>query len=271
MLFVVIVSSSGSAEIPVTNAPTDILRENVTKILDLYKPDEREGRANHMYQEFMLMVCPKGEYADSYAGAYIDEEYKIHIFVTDETEETINDYCKKCGLENFEIRKADYSLKRLKAIQKGFSEKYEKLYQIYNKESDEDVQNIENMRRGKDLLLNLRGFYIDEKKNRLVVEISGLTDANILVFEELFGKYDEIIYEEGNNYSVTTSEWRPGRRIYNSSSEGMSTGYRCYYLDPVGNRYNGFATAGHGVSTWGDVYRSTGMGNKLGTCKTSQV
>lgn len=223
----------------------------------------KQGISNAEYQDLINAIYVDGQYPSYYAGAYINENDDLVVILTDEASAATSAVKEATGNENIIIQYAPNSLNFLKALQNDFANTYE---QLYVQKAELNTFSLNET----DVLEDLAGFYVDEINNELVVEIRDITDEKIQAFKDLFGDEDTVRFDNGYNFELTASEWRPGRKIYTSSSSSLSTGYRCYYLNSNGTRYNGFATAGHAYSSGNSVYRSSGAKNKLGECKVSQ-
>lgn len=251
----------------------EILKEKINSIKEEREKELSSEKAkknrisSETHQKLMKEIRVDNKYPSYYGGAYIDDKNDLVVVLVEKSEVAKEKVRKACGNVNVQFVDGNVSFEYLKNLQECYSKRYE---QLYLEKEEKNLSILE-----KELLKCFAGSYIDEKNNELVLEIKGITSDKIEVLKSLFGNDKYVRFENGGDMDLSATEWRVGRMIHftNSSGkkDGISTGYRAYFIDDNGNRYNGFVTAGHAVKTGQYVYTSATMtnANLLGLCMVS--
>ncbi len=199
---------------------------------------------------------------DYYGGAYINDDGNLVVCVTDDSPANCSEVQTFTGNTDIIIQPVNYTYNTISQEQARITEIFDlmRTAPVVANEADSSALN--------ELVASLRGTYIDEERNVLVVEIEELTNEKIIAFTEYFSDETFIEFEQGYT-NTTTSAWNPGRKIYTSTSSWLSTGYPVYFTNSDGEQERGFITAGHSFDEGDIVYRSSGRSNVLGICVAS--
>lgn len=224
---------------------------------------KKEDVANSQYQNLLEAIVTDSGYPSYYAGAYLNENKELVVVLTEKSSQVVSTVRQATQNNKVIIEYATYPLNYLKALKYKLIDAYE---QLSIARINGELLSINEI----NLLDDFSGFYIDEVANEIAVEIQNISEEKIRIFKSLFGDDAGIRFEEGGNNECTAAEWRPGSPIFKSNNKRASTGYRCYYIDENGIRYNGFASAGHGFSVGEAVYRRSNSIYQIGVCKASQ-
>lgn len=223
-----------------------------------------EKEADIQYEKLMEAFQEAGEYPDYYAGSYINEDGDLVVNVAEFSDEIQNEVRQASQNSDIVVKQVEYSLNELDDAQEMLNEIYERIF-CSSEETGSILQNAEYNIIWEDVV----GYGIDEEQNRVVIDVQGLTDDKRAVLSELLSNDERFAFEEGGTTNAVI-DVKPGKKIYPapySSDTYMSAGYRAYWYNSAGTRYNGFVTASHGISVGQNVYAMQGV--ILGVCKVS--
>ena len=230
---------------------------------------DNEITANEQYNKLLQNLSKTQNAASSctisqdyYGGAYINDDGNLVVCVTDDSFANCSEVQTFTGNDDIIIQLVNYTYNAISQEQAKITEIFDLMRTTPMVADEADSSALS------ELVASLRGTYIDEERNVLVVEIEKLTDEKIIAFNENFSDEAFIEFEEGYT-SATTSAWNPGRKIYTSTSSWLSTGYPVYFTNSDGEQERGFITAGHSFDEGDIVYRSSGGSNVLGVCVAS--
>ena len=219
----------------------------------------RNQEANKIYQTLINNICVNDTYPEYYGGAYINDYNKLVVVLIDPSEEKIQLIKEEANSQDIIVQSGEVSLNYLKRLQNEYSQRYEEI-----------ACKVVRTHYEEEFLSSYCGSAIIEGKNKLVVKVNELSDEREQIFRSILGNGQSVTYENAEKAQTTASAWKVGRGIYDSGGTS-STGYRAYYIDFNGTRYNGFVTAGHSFSIGDYVYKSSNLttANRLGVCKLS--
>ena len=205
---------------------------------------------------------------DYYGGAYIDDDGNLVVCVTDDYATGSYEIQSYTENDDIQICRVRYTYDEIKQEQ----ERITALYQEYANALKDENMTGDTVSESVELIVSsLRGTYIDEEKNALVVRIYELDEQKIAAFGEIFSSEEYIEFEMGySSFSTSGTETKPGMRIYTASGESLSAGYPVYYRAPWGLQTLGFITAGHSFSEGDSVYRDANCTQTIGVCQESQ-
>jgi len=239
------------------NADTNESNTNEVKVLEDLMKDEKfkETYENHMIEQygenyqndlavrnagiiesrFNKDSSGKRVYPSYIGGLYIDDDDNLVIQIVDSNipeikSESYKSYEKVFTVdENAKIEYVTYS--------------YDELTKLRDYLLDNYLGKIDNF----------SGLYIDEKLNKVVVELMDLSDKKIKEFQDNVLSSSMITFDKGKTF-VNAQNINPGNGFKTPSGGGCSFGYRAK------NRYDtiGIVTAGHCFSSSGQNVSGVG-------------
>lgn len=221
----------------------------------------RENCANQQYQTLLAHINDtaqsnnRSNTIDYYGGAYINESGNLVVCVTQDYDANSNAIELYTNNDNIEVKNVEYTLNEILEEQERITNMIDE-----NRHSLNNIETISN------LLESITSTYTDEENNKLVIHIKNLNSQISNDFYKFISNKDFIELIEGHN-TVTTADWKPGRKIYVNSSTYASTGYPVYFYENNTLCY-GFVTAGHAYDVGDTVYSTTRT--SLGTCVKSK-
>ncbi len=189
------------------------------------------------------------QYAEYYAGAYINEEDNLVVqFTEDVTKEKVNEVAEQMSAET-EIEKVDTSYEDLLLENEKINNKLEALAQAVL----DGTATVEE----KAVYENLNGVMLSQSENTNIVSMKQVNEET----KGLFGKYfdaESVTFEEvkkseveeqftvnpGESFGIYTHTDAKGQKWYDI---GRSVGPRVYYERSDGSILYGFLTAAHCV------------------------
>ncbi len=180
-----------------------------------------------------------------YGGCYIDDDNKLHVLFTSETQDSIINAVNTITNNSVVIENCEYTLNELEMLK-------EKISDIMVSElRDNEVSEIAD-----DIVAV--GLY--QKQNKIFVQIKNCTKEKIYLFRKRILDSDAIVFETSDGCKNHTTSLKSGWSIAVDTSTGTwgySIAFRCKYLKPDGNYALGFMTAAHGNSAGDIVYNSS--------------
>lgn len=214
--------------------------------------------AKETYQTLVANIRSEDIYSSCYGGAYINDDNKLVVRLTNISEENVQKIRAAAEDNNVVIEYSTVTLEYLKELKGKYSAKIEQLLKSSNPTDCEKL-----------IIENLVGISVVQTTSEIVIEMFELNDEKIEAFRTVFGNDENIRFKNSERISLTSS-WYTGSEIYVANKGSMSAGYRAYYINSAGVRINGFITAGHGCNVGNTVYGVTSSGQiVLGTCMMS--
>ncbi|MBE6952948.1 MAG: hypothetical protein E7452_05285 [Ruminococcaceae bacterium] len=183
-------------------------------------------------------------YPDYYAGAYIREDGKLVVLLTNTAKANTDSVYALARSSDLIVSTATVSLNELTAQRELIANAWQTLRQSKAEDMPDDLLN---------LLDSFVGFGIEERNNRIVVSLKEVSGNNISAFKKYLTSYDRIYFEQCASFEKQNSprplylgtpvEVRIELDLYSGS-----VGYRCY-RNINGTFEYGFATAGHFANT----------------------
>lgn len=234
-----------------------------------------EQIANEQYQKLMKCLAElssgsieRSGTVDYYGGAYLNNEGHLVVCVTHDYDTSSGRIELYTSNENVILNTVHYSYNELKQEQNRILDCLEAYNNVIQDGGTNDTF-FDNYREGiATLLSSVRGTYIDDEMNALVVQIADLTQAKIDLFCELLSSKEYVVFEEGYTNTTTATGWKPGRYLCTSTSS-LSTGYPVYFTNADGERELGFISAGHAYDVGEFARVNSGSSIPLGICIAS--
>lgn len=213
----------------------------------------KENRSIQAYNELMQSFCKSGavpfseenmeecDYPDNYGGAYINEEGKLVIKVSENAAEvnSTDNFSVVIDENDVQYESAEHS--------------YEELLAEYNKISDYMVDGNKK----ESSWQNISAVAIDERENRVVVTMQDISEDAIILFKQDVSSSPLIYFKEAK-YTAKREASKSldlGSPVIGNRERMGSIGFRCKKRDSSGNyTIKGFVTAGHVAKAGEDVY-----------------
>ena len=191
-------------------------------------------------------------YPDYYAGAYIREDGKLVVLLTNTAKTNTDAVYALARSSDLIVSTATVSLNELTVQRELIANAWQTLRQSKAEDMPDDLLN---------LLDSFVGFGIEERNNRIVVTLKDISEENITLFQKYISSYTNIYFEACDGVEAHT-ELKLGDSFYAAGGYG-SIGYRCYYTN-ASIRYTGFATAAHAAINQGQDILSGSGGERYG-------
>lgn len=180
------------------------------------------------------------DYPDYYAGAYIQEDGKLVVLLT-EVSKTHSDSI--CSL----IRSSDVVFKTASVPYNDLVSQRDDIIQTYERLKNNSLENTIDDDLST-LLNSFIGIGIEERNNRIEVSLTDTSAENIDAFREYLSSYEHISFEQSGAAEKHTS-LSPGTYIRAGENAG-SIGYRSY-RQLGSSTFYGFTTAAHVAGSYG--------------------
>lgn len=190
-------------------------------------------------------------YPDYYGGTYVNKDKDFVILVKGNPQEYRENLINRTKSEHFVIQSCEYSYKDL-------FEQMQNLNEFVLKEENQHI--VQN--------LQIRGFYIANSDNRLVVKLGECTDEKIMQFRNQIMDSPLFSFNEQVEISKFYIDLQPGYPVNDGAYQG-GVGYRAR----SSNGKAGIVTAGHLLNRVGKplYLNAGGTSNKLGNASHSIV
>ncbi len=180
--------------------------------------EEQQAKASIAGKEAreLMQIIEKGpgtrssesDYPDYFGGIYLDENFDIVLVIVDDTPEKFRSMAEeKVKSVKLHLQKGDFSLNELKKIQ-------EKLDDFFRNTAPKSIRE------------NLISAGLDEKANRIYVEMKDISPVKINEFKEAFMDSPAIIFRQGSGAFIDLVNVNPGSGIRPAGTTSGSVGYR---------------------------------------------
>lgn len=241
--------NSSSVDIQVTDMTDEEFaeteREGLAKYDQTFLAKQEVAASNYekMQQSFQTTKSANA-YPDYYGGAYIDDSGDLVVYVysdADSKSTARQDLSQVMGTASLTVKEAQFSYNELTSVMDKLNR-----YVKANNDSDSNGFSL---------------FYLSDKDNRIIVELTDLNEENIKRFKENVMDSPIIEFNQSKGEMKPEINMNPGQSITTVGSGSM--GYRARR-----NGRNGFVSAGH-MGSLNDTVSVNGV--NIGTITARQA
>ncbi|MGN0489070.1 MAG: hypothetical protein ACI4HO_07410 [Ruminococcus sp.] len=260
-------NESGGAKLKLSLIEDQKLRKEAIANVDISVSDEEEQALDDNKALMKAVVTKdkkeKKEYADYFAGSYIDDDESLVVqFTRDAKKSEINE-CMENVSDSAEIEIVKYSYEDIKAQYEKDSDLMAELSDAVKNGTATDLQ--------KSVSNNLVSIALSQEENCNIITLKEVTEKSKNDFITCFGDKN-VIFKESKSEEISKCKTlvKPGSSfaIYKSGAYyyGRSVGPRLYYEKADGSTIYGFLTAAHCVDEMGQIvyYKKDGEYVKYG-------
>ncbi|MDR3053468.1 MAG: S1 family peptidase [Coriobacteriales bacterium] len=177
-----------------------------------------------------------------FGSVYLDDDGILVVNVADDDPQLIKEVNEALRGEKYHIKNVAYPWASLEAIR--------------------DIMNAKLMQKKDDALSdNFVGFYLDDRDNRIVVELLDIGEKALSLFKKCIMDSPALVFRKAIGRCEFTANVNCGSGM-TSSSSGISVGYRVKKSSTL----NYIVTAGHGFSSTGTSAKACIGGTEVGYC-----